>query len=530
MEPDERYHEPFIKPLLEQSGSAYTHSRLSGANGSSYWSTYDKIFDGKLLPKRERLYEHDPRLREPNYSLLVTGNIHRTYKLGQVTVNRVHYSNLIMSQMAFASQTNTMFHAYGLIRMLFWLPHEVETALFPRSLNQKSSLSISLENAVKMRSIVSPSVEPPDASQDSEIRKGSDIREDPSEKKIPRSERYVADRVLASMEQSNMRPPENRRSPHYQDAMDRRDSGRLEQKGHGWPLDTKSDLTPEALADEVKFLMVDVKDLVTSVRNRYRASSKQPQRGVAQKAQIKYDFEEGFTAAKSLSEFVRSGNYLDLIGRQVRVERQYAIQSPSLPEAQQKSLKENILRIGDTLRDAFDVLNRHLQTKLRNMVEEDFDVFHDPPISPYHQRKFEPLSATKEEFWPDYSMCLIDMIPRRENLASDITSADEGTHVMRDLAQSLAMRSREPLPIALDKIAPNAGADLIRDTPIITDPLRGGRMNAVDMTARGLTREMFHQLVVSYLEWPFRPSSAELASQADLSRDAEARNDMEDID
>ncbi|KAG9983463.1 hypothetical protein KCU98_g6073, partial [Aureobasidium melanogenum] len=79
LEPDERYLDPFIKPLLDQKDSTYRHTTLSGAAPKGYFDTYDKIFNDHLLPARDPLSVHDPRLREPNNSLLVIGNLVRRY-------------------------------------------------------------------------------------------------------------------------------------------------------------------------------------------------------------------------------------------------------------------------------------------------------------------------------------------------------------------------------------------------------------------------------------------------------------------
>lgn len=511
LEPNEKYVQPFIKPLLDRPGSAYTHSTLSGANPKAYWGTYDKIFNDKLLPEREPLKENDPRLRKTDYSLLVTGSLHRQYKFADGLPNRVHYVNMIISQMALASQANTMFHAFGLVRMLFWLPHEVQTQISPRTLSQRSALSMPLEVATKLDVIVSQSAEPDSP--------GHEVRD---YTRLPRQERAMADRVLARMERSNISLPEHRRSPQHQAAIDRKKSGRSEPRAHGWLPDIEMALTPEQLKDEVKSLMTAVNDFVSiAVRHfRFRPNS-DPRRGVDELAAIKYNFADTTTGAKGPGEKIRSGFYMDLTGRQLRVEREFAIHASTLPTAEQESLKKDILTIGDTLRETYDTINTHLRAKLRMFAEEDYGVLCDPPISRYDRRQFEPLLCKEDEFWPNYPMCLVDMMPREENLASDITSASEATHVMRDLARSFWSRSRDPLPTALERMAAMAGHDMIRDTPIITDPLRRGRMNAKDVSCRTLTPEMFRQLVVSYLEWPFRPSNAELAASAGVAGAAE---------
>ncbi|GAB7337737.1 hypothetical protein MBLNU457_g3016t2 [Dothideomycetes sp. NU457] len=521
-EPEEAYVQPFIKPLLDRPNSAYVHSTLSGANPRSYWATYDKIFDGKLLPEREPLKENDPRLRETDYSLLVTGGLHRYNKDGAQIKNHVNYANMITSQMALASQTNTMFHKSGLVRMLFWLPHDVQTFICPRTLTQKSALSMPIEVATKLDVIVSPDAEP-DAPVD-DLRGEARLR-------APRHERVMADRVLARMDGANISLPEHRRNPQHQAAIDRKNKTKKpEPRAHGWHPDVEMSLTPEQLRDEVKSLTKDVNDFVSIAVYRFRRWVTKPDNGAAELAAIKYNWADSILGDKSPGETIRSGFYMDLYGRQLRVEREFAIHASEFPTAEQESLKKDILASSETLRETWKTINLHLRMRLRMFADEDRGVLCDPPISQYDRRQFEPLMCNKDEFWPNYPMCLLDMTPRKENLASDITSAHEATHAMRDVAQALFTRARHPIPYSLERMAPMAGHDLIRDTPIMTDPLRGGRMNANDMTNRTLTSDMFRQLVVSYLEWPFRPTTAELAASASLGDVAEGRTGLDEID
>lgn len=519
LEPDKTYLQPFIKPLLDRPNSAFTHSALSGANPNSYWATYDEIFDGKLLPKREPLKENDPRLREVDYSLLVTGSLHRYYKNPLARTNHVNYVSMVISQMALASQTNTMFHAFGLVRMLFWTPPEVQTAVSPRTLSQKSALSLPIELATEMNVVVSPNAEP-DAPE----------REIPDRARNPRHERIVADRVLARMERANITLPKHRRSPQHQAAIKRKNSGKAEPRPHGWLPDIEMPLTPDQLRDEVKSLMTDVNNFVSIAVSRFRSTLANPNNGAEELAAIKYDFADSQLGNKSPGETIRSGFYMDLTGRQLRVEREFAIHASEFTATEQEFLKNEILTISDTLRETLDTINLHLRIRLRMFADEDRGLLLDPPTLQYDRRQSEPMVCKEDEFWPNYPMCLLDMTPRKENLASDITSAHEATAVMRDLAKSLWTRARDPIPHSLERTAPMAGHDLIRDTPIITDPLRGGRTNAMDITNRSLTSDMFRQLVVSYLEWPFRPSTVELAASASLGDVAKFRTPMEEIE
>lgn len=153
-----------------------------------------------------------------------------------------------------------------------------------------------------------------------------------------------------------------------------------------------------------------------------------------------------------------------------------------------------------------------------DVLEEERAIRTNPPVIPYDRRRVDPILTHPDEFYPQNPLHLLDISPRARNLKSDITSAAEGNAVMRDLAQTLLMRPREDVVRALDRIAPNAGRDLVAATPSLRDASRGGRVDPRDLSARCIDRDMFLDLVDAFLEWPFRPTTVELAvSQAGLA-------------
>jgi len=133
----------------------------------------------------------------------------------------------------------------------------------------------------------------------------------------------------------------------------------------------------------------------------------------------------------------------------------------------------------------------------------------EPPLS-IDRQAYAPLQAAEDEFWPNIPSMLVDIKPLERNLASDIISASNGNTIQRGLIKGLMQRRTKSIDVALDEIVVESSVDLLETTPILRDSTRGGRLDPKDLKVNALTREMLHDLTVSYLEWPFRPTELDL--------------------
>ncbi|KAI4844563.1 S-adenosyl-L-methionine-dependent methyltransferase, partial [Aureobasidium sp. EXF-8846] len=211
LEPDDRYLDTFIKPLLDQKDSAYRHTSLSGAAPKGYFETYDKIFNDQLLPKRDPLPALDPRLRKPNDTLLVIGSLVRRYSEHRTGPNGVSFPSLILHQMAEAAQTNIMFQRYGLVRLLLWVPDDMKTVL-PDSVLFKTGFSINLESSFDVAEVV--------GSDRSQISRTDINKKALNRQRQDQLDVWGARRVLERMQSKGMSVPEHRRSDIHQKALD----------------------------------------------------------------------------------------------------------------------------------------------------------------------------------------------------------------------------------------------------------------------------------------------------------------------
>ena len=108
-------------------------------------------------------------------------------------------------------------------------------------------------------------------------------------------------------------------------------------------------------------------------------------------------------------------------------------------------------------------------------------------------------------------MMLVDMLPKtRDFSVPDLATATQSIKTAQMLLRILFESRAQTLPHGLERVAPNAGKDLIPQVPAITDPRRGGRLNAERVRVKMLSDEMVEGLVKAWTEWPFKPSSIEM--------------------
>lgn len=142
---------------------------------------------------------------------------------------------------------------------------------------------------------------------------------------------------------------------------------------------------------------------------------------------------------------------------------------------------------------------------------EDQLAYYSGPLLTWDRRAYEPLQAKPAEFYPKSEVSLIDFMPKSTDLAvPDLADSRQSAKVCTQLITHLMSAKKQPLPAALERIAVNAGKDLIPMVPAITDVRRGGRLNPENLFTRMMTPEMLEGLVKAWFEWPFRPQSWEL--------------------
>ncbi|KAG9697061.1 S-adenosyl-L-methionine-dependent methyltransferase, partial [Aureobasidium melanogenum] len=486
LEPDERYLDPFIKPLLNQKDSAYRHTTLSGAAPKGYFDTYDKIFDDHLLPARDALPEQDPRFREPNHSLLVIGSLVRRYPDIRTGSNAVAFPNLILHHLAEAAQTNIMFQRYGLVRVLLWVPDETKSSILPDSVLHRTGYSINLESAFNIAEVVGS-----DRSQLS--------RTDINKKTIHRQRQdqldvWSARRVLKRMQSKGMAIPEHRRPEVHQKALDTDDESLSDYD----PIRLPKDKSLQAAVDHHEKKLNELAELAAIPRVKRKHLTPPDAR---------------FKLTSASQEYIKIFDqpscrlWFDSWGLQIALEHEYSATKDKLPEEVRAKLQTRILATDKKLSSIQEkMFSKDVGKQMGVLIDELFALCRPKPLMEWDRRPFEPMTAADEEFWPRFPMRLVDLKPRTEALGDDLMNSTEANHVRRGLLKAMFTHPSAPLLESIDRLGPGA-RDILG--PEFSDVTQGGRMDPKHMLTKDITREQLVALTKAYIEWPFRPLGSE---------------------
>ncbi|GAB7357478.1 hypothetical protein MBLNU459_g0015t1 [Dothideomycetes sp. NU459] len=502
MEPEKKYYKPFIEPLLKAPGSAFRHTVLSGAHPKSYWESYDHIFkNADLIPTRKPLKPGDPQFRQPNDTLLVTGTLSRRYSAVRGHVNNVHNSNLLLNHMVQAAQTNSLFHSYGLVRMLFWLPEDTRPMVLPDSATTRAGFTLGLETSAEMIELAGRDRASVMAEKDLTKRSVYKYRN-------PEMEQVGAERVLRSMEDRGIQIPVHRRGSFHQEAIRRKEAG--------------EGLT-EVEADQIDYLKLKESASVETAIASHEAKLQQymsASSGLTMHNRegyslpYTYRFPSVFSKLLRAADKSRLGPYIELCGTQLALEMELVKTRPKTPVALWEEQRSRLAAVSAGLRELLGKIVNTTKHGTAQIFLGELLAFNSKLLQ-FDRRPFEPLALQADEFWPQFPMYLVDVQPNPDNLASDIASATVANSALREIITNLFQIPATPIPAALDRLGPDAAQALLPSVPEAFDVAQGGRLNPDDLAVRMLTAEMVRSLTRAYLEWPFRPSAYEGADMAE---------------
>lgn len=506
MEPEERYFEPFIKPLLDQPNSAYRHTLLAGAHPEKYWDNYRHIFaEADLLTPRPALDKDDPRKRQRDPSLLVIGNLARQYKRS-IPMRSVHYSSLVLQHFTWAALMNDLFHTNGLVRCLLWMPESEKRLILANNTQATSGFNMGLEVGASLCEVA-------------EVQSVNDSRvtyfvRAPSHERDTALDLAGTRAVAKRMEEAGMKIPEGRETDEYKAAMAAKEE----------------DLPRADLFSNLATSVSDLSQRIKLVEAQIKLTSDKRPRGKRQstwairRADLKDSLPSTFRWPENLQRGNRDirlftpalrdwfGPVLDAYLAMISLEGSYsAVASAHPTDPALPALKSEIIALSAEAEDLIDRQNTNARPELYSLAEELQAFSATPPVLSYDRRPYVPLRAQPQDFYPLYNLTLLDLVPKSENMTSDIADAREARTTCYELIKYVSTLRTGSLTQALDRIAPNAAKDLIPMVPAITDARRGGRLSPERMRPRMLTEEMVRGLTEAFLEWPFRPQSWELA-------------------
>lgn len=497
MEPEARYVEPFIQPLLDQPNSAYRYTPLAGAHPKSYFQSYQEILgDGNLLP-RPGLPAGDPKLRELDPSLLVIGNVDRAFQMQ----NRLDLASLMMHQMPYSALSNQLFQRAGLVRMLWWIPERVVHQCLSRGPLVRSSFSTGIEMGTEINEVAG-TVSVNDMQSAAQV----------SRKRADLFDHVNAQQVAQRMKQSGISVPKDRE-------LLRVSTEEPATKGaHKSIFEDKITKPVEMLAkiDKMRARLNEVpriaalKDQVPKRKGMLalNQSVEYPQ------CQVVVD---SYRERKDVSR-TRGPIFLDLQLQVMNLEFNYQNLKDADPtNPALETLRHAILTLDDDIHAVAVSVAVHQLWAISALNEEQLSFYQTPQLLPLDRRRFEPLKLSPTDFFPPTSrLALLDLVPKTRDLSvPDLASSREAATVCAEMLRQLYAAKSKPVIEALDTFAVNAGQDLVPQVPAIYDVRRGGRLNPQRVSVRALTDGMVEGLVKAFFEWPFRPGTREVMGGAD---------------
>lgn len=517
MEPDEYYFEPFIKPLLDQPGSTYRHTRLDIEHSSSYWTEFHRIQqDANLLPPRPSPMSVSPQRRQFDPSVLVIGNLARQFQTKAKT-HTVAQPPLILHQLGQHVLANQYFQSAGLVRMLMWIPEEYKTNLFAplpwlrSGSNLGLSMAFNINEATQVQSL--------DLINERRVA---------LDKVARRRSRFLdvfnAYEVRNRMDETGMTIPEGRMSPEVESTA--RSDVRVPEARSPLELSINQDATQlRSRIDEISISIDQASSWARGFQRRGKLDSNTLE--YPQVTELVAEFQKMKIQSINPERFML---FLDLGLRIINIEASFKELEESDPMySSLQTLHDDILALTDKYNQLLDSTGFNTRHAVVDVLDEQVAYFASPRLLTFYDRSYEPLRADASEFWPKHNLALFDLVPKERDLAvPDLATSEEAAKICAEFLKNLFSSRSMPLPQALDKVAVNAAQDLIPKVPAITDARKGGRLNPNDVRVRMITEEMVEGLIKAFFEWPFRPQSWEL-ELANTNLDSSNQSEGEDL-
>lgn len=465
MEPDYKLYQPLLQHLIDAPDSTYKLIPKSGI----VWGHLETVITPEYLPFQVAPPSGDPRLEQPNNTLLVIANV--SFSPKKPYRGFASLTQMVTYQFLSAMKAHSLFQKYGLVRMLLWINDEEKTLILPRSMASRRKVGIEAE-------IICSKVEEVASSADETgrwVREHSLILDS-------------ARKVVEKMKKSGIQTPPGRESKTMQELSS--NGGEARHKLWTECDSFMNELRVFERADNSGYLDTmkngrEIRDRMKKMR--YTKLSIEHQ--ARDRAQILDEFDALYVERRALA--TARGPEAD-IRREALVKR----------EAEW----------------AFEVANlsENNMNEIRVCCQNRLALHIDPPLLLWDRREYEPLKLHKDEFSPQQEMCLLDLQPQSiwPILRKDYP---ENYDILEYMLSSLFATAAQSLKDGLKGLVPGAYEWIDQECKIIKDPLQGGNPDLSKLCVRLLTIDMLQEMVEAWSRWPFRPSKFEMLSRTGSS-------------
>jgi transcription factor 1 len=473
MENDVKKYSTYLQPLLEEEGSTYKLIPKLG----TVWEHLENAMTPEYLPHQKKLEPNDPKFNQPNDTLLLVANlVHHPRKVFRGFPS---LSMLVTYQLLSAARSHALFHKYGLVRMLLWIPDEEKIYLLPRHVHSIRKTAIeALVTCESIREIASSTEDSSRYLRDQTLAVESavDVVKKMDDQGIVTPAHRQGDVETAARQMiaggtheglTDLHRYKRTYSDRLEDLQRRFDNGEL-------PM--RLDPDPEDPSGTPKF-NPEWEQLV-------RLSSKVRLHG---KNTIAYD---------------------KLIDEYFEINRLYGELKSANPKTKSTQKAKKAL---DARKEAWvaEIEAMHTVTWHQFIVRFDSRRI----TTPYEKRDCEPLKAYSKEFYPSTKAALMDIQPKAlwPSLAKNFP---ENYDVFEYIIGNMYASPTQSVKEAFIGLWPGAYEQLKDNCPSLTDVTKGGCFDLSLLTVRGLTMEMLHEIIEAWLKWPFKPTRFDLMKRS----------------
>jgi transcription factor 1 len=436
-----------------------------------------------------------------NPNVLVIGNASRLCKFGGVKEALNPFGIGILRDLSADALSHEMFNRDGPVRMLWWLPERYKHSVIPpHYIYDRSKVSTMIEMAY-------------DVSEVAGVQSGAAIKHASRVGYTERSRPEIFDEinrqtVAERMQNAGLVLPKGRKFLKLHSSK----SGRQPSTKYLSPLSNTAE-TSNGLRNQIKAFKARLDELSVWIRpgNVGPQNSKACAYALATRTYPQCTRHYQHDRARHLNKD-RVAIITDMALRLVNIEAGFAkLKEGHVVDTSSDDLHDQIKSLKDELYDLVGS-NAYMLGLVDDFVDDQLAFCSSSPLSMQDCRACEPLKAETADFYPEHDMTLLDFMPREINLSvPDLATRRECTTLTMDLLKNLFAMKTKSVPNALDTtIGVNAGRDLVKMVPEITDIRKGGRMDPNSLRVRGLTREMIEGLAKAFFEWPFRPDNWQL--------------------
>ncbi|PBP17334.1 hypothetical protein BUE80_DR011908 [Diplocarpon rosae] len=468
LEPDTVYR-PLLEPLVDTPGSTYKLIPKSGL----VWAHLENVMSSGVLPFQVPLEQNDPRLNEPNNTLLVLANI--AYNPKKAFKGFASITQMVMYQFVDTIRTHALFQRFGLVRMLVWVNDD-----------EKRYLGLGRSVAYRRKAAIEAGIA---------CEKFEEVASSCNNTSIWGRESMVelasARRVVEKMERNGIKVPVGRESELMkQVARNETIDHSLLDRGftHTDQYARRLEVLTRAFESGVMEKMDDGVLLYNQMQN------------------MKHQKITGENAYRKMFEI--AGQYEKIIATQKKL-----LEAPDAKGAERR--KNGLDRRVKAWERAFAALGADCREDLKNNIENRIAMSSDPPLLLWDRRECEPLKLHPHEFWPQKEMCLIDIQPKA--MWPVLRDNRENQDILEYLLGSFFTMSAQSVKHALMGLVPGAYEWLSEECKTLKDVRKGGNPDLDKLSVRVLTDEMLQDMVEAWTRWPWKPSRYEIMSRMGAS-------------